>query len=351
MVTGWIRAFERREANPRGGLPRENRERFHQRSGVRALVVSATPMLMAAALAVHAEDPESRGSMEKALAAVRDCIAKSPAPWPPAWQEEYVDTIRATLASHPEAGPNAPWLEILREGFPSYWKSLKKGADRTLFEVHQAQIRWYVDTLRAGDLATAAERQKLRAQCRDLMGCALASLTAQFPLMDPNVARKAKEDCLAECYRGIEVPLLPTFRRAFTEDQVRLLKDRWTNLCYARVDLWRQLREGPGTRDEKTAVSFGEMHPDYLLTKRSLDQLRGQIWSLIPAPPDYYRDAVSKESAALKQRVRWQAAAHTREMRLGVAVWQTEYLSFLLTALLETADIAQDGAARREQRE
>jgi len=61
------------------------------------------------------------------------------------------------------------------------------------------------------------------------------------------------------------------------------------------------------------------------------------MWSLIPAAPQYYRDAVAEQSAALKQRMQSQAEARAQERRLGVAVWQTEYLGFLLGALLETA--------------
>jgi hypothetical protein len=80
---------------------------------------------------------------------------------------------------------------------------------------------------------------------------------------------------------------------------------------------------------------------DYLLTQRSLDQLRGQTWSLIGAFPDYYRGAVAKEIAAQRQRLQVQADARAQENRLGVAVWQTEYLNFLLAALLETADIPE----------
>jgi hypothetical protein len=42
-------------------------------------------------------------------------------------------------------------------------------------------------------------------------------------------------------------------------------------------------------------------------------------------------------AGAQKKRMQSQVEAHAQETRLGVAVWQTEYLSFLLAALLETA--------------
>jgi hypothetical protein len=73
-----------------------------------------------------------------------------------------------------------------------------------------------------------------------------------------------------------------------------------------------------------------------------LEQLRGQLWRLIPAFPDYYRNAVAREIDARKQRLRARADARSQEDRLGMGVLQTEYLSFLLTALLETAEHIQE---------
>jgi hypothetical protein len=46
-----------------------------------------------------------------------------------------------------------------------------------------------------------------------------------------------------------------------------------------------------------------------------------------------------EESAAPKRRLRSQARTQAQEGRAGVAVWQTEYLSFLLAGLLETAEL------------
>jgi len=38
--------------------------------------------------------------VEQTLGAIRDCMARSPAPWPDTWQQEYVETIRHAITSH-----------------------------------------------------------------------------------------------------------------------------------------------------------------------------------------------------------------------------------------------------------
>ncbi len=333
MMAQRIKALKRWDANPRG------RPASFTLIGLLVIIPVITLLPLGAVTAGDFGEPTLT---EQTLAGIRACMCKSPAPWPQAWQQEYVDTIREAIIPHQDGPQYAERLRILCDGFGPHWESLRKGQDRALFEVHRAQIRWYVENLMSAELLSPEEKQKLRGQYKDLLDHAAGALVTQFPFLDPNVVQRAKADHLAECYRGIETPLLPVFRQPLTEDQVSGLEERWTQLRYARIDLWRQLGGGVSTAAKKTQVPSGNAHPDYLLTQRSLNQLRGQIWSVISAPPEYYRDAVAKVAAAQKKRVQSQAEAHAQEMRLGVAVWQTEYLSFLLTALLETAESFQE---------
>jgi len=376
LVARRMSECERRNSESQGNAPAENRERGRLGPGGFFLTGPATVLLLLAAIA--GGTPEY-SALEQTLGTIRECMAKSAAPWPQAWQEEYVDTIRQVIGSHQDAPQYTPRLEIIRKGFPAYWEGLKKGRERSLFEVHCAEIRWYVETLMTTEVPTPNDRQKLRDQWRALMDDAAAALVTQFPFLDPNVVQTAKADYLAKCYRDIEAPLLPPLRHSFSEEQMSQLKERWTKLRYARVDLWRQLgggrnesagkparvagilpapvesvppsNRGPEALDTRNALDTpdgpsGKTHPDYLLTQRSLDQLRGQIWSLIPGPPEYYRNAVSKEIAAQKQRLQSRADARSQEEHLGVAIWQTEYVSFLLAALLETAEIPDNAVDR-----
>ena len=229
-------------------------------------------------------------------------------------------------------------LDILRRGFQPYWESLRKSPDRSLFDVRRAQIRWYVETLMRAELPGEEETQVLRRQYEDLAEHAAASLLAQFSFLDPNAVQAAKTDHLAECYRSIEAPLLPIFLRPFSEAQVDQIKQRWHDLRYARVDLWRQLGGGRTTSPEDRATPSLQTHPDYLLTQRSVSQLRPYIWAAVAPPPDYYGSAVRSHIDAQRQMLQSRAEARRQERRLPMAVLQTEYISFLLTALLETAD-------------
>lgn len=201
-----------------------------------ALIVALLPGIMAKAIG-----SAQVTLTERTLAAMRDWMVRSPAPWPDAWQREYVDTIRKIIESHQDAPQYALRLEILHKGFQPYWEGLKKSQDRSLFEVHCAQIRWYAEHLMGTELPSDEERQKLRDQYEDLCNYAASSLLTQFPFLDPNIVHTAKADHLGECYRKIEAPLLPIFLCPFSQAQVEQIEQRWHDLRYARVDLWRQL--------------------------------------------------------------------------------------------------------------
>lgn len=287
-------------------------------------------------------DADRVSALDETLAAVRDCMVRCPPPWPEAWQAEYLCTIREAVSRDPNVYQYARRLEIVRKGFALYWLDLKSTQEWSLFVVHRAEIRWYVESLMAADFEGDGECQALGHQYEELVNYAAESLWTQFSFLDPNMVRKAMADHFAGCRRNIDAPLVPIYRTRLSEAQMCQMKQRWYDLRYARVDLWRSL----GGYQVTGGTASNRAHPDYLLALRSLDQLRGQLWSFIPSPPDYYREAVSKEIAASKRRLGAIADARRLEERLGVAVWQTEYLSFMLAALLETAEISQDGAPK-----
>jgi hypothetical protein len=83
-----------------------------------------------------------------------------------------------------------------------------------------------------------------------------------------------------------------------------------------------------------------------VLTQRSLGQLRPQIWAIVAPPPDYYRGAVAARVEAEKRRFQAGSQAWQQERRLekeySRQLWQTEQISFLLAALLETANSFQE---------
>jgi len=284
----------------------------------------------AAAMGTDAEGPSS---LNQTLAAVRDCMVRTPAPWPQAWQQEYLETIRQAAIHDPNAFQYDRRLHILKEGFALYWPDLRNTQDRSHFEVRRAEIRWYVENLMAAELPGGEDTALLRHQYEDLAHHAAEGLLAQFSFLDPNEVRNAKTAHLAECYRKIDTPLLPIYLKPLSQAQMEQIKGRWHDLRYARVDLWRQLGGGRTS----AATPSGLEHPDYRLMRGCLDPWIGQIWSLAATMPEYCRAAIADDQEFQRQRMKATSQARSREMRLNNAVLQTEYLSFLLGALLETA--------------
>ena len=301
-------------------------------------------------LAGEATDSAESGPLEQALAAVQDCMTRSPAPWPDAWQREYLDTIRHALMAHPDGVQYAERLAILAEGFQPYWQALQKSQERSLFEVHCAEIRWYAESLMGASFRGEEDRHALRYQYEGLFRYAATALLGQFPFLDPNAVHRAETDHLAECYQRIDAPLLPIYLEPFSVNQIDRIKQRWHDLRYARVDLWRQLGGGqspqmPHPASAPSQVKASNEQPDYLLTQRSLGQLQGHIWAVGAAARDYYRSAVANHINAQKRRFQSRIEAGNQERRLPRPVLQTEQISFLLAALLETAGSSNESSS------
>jgi hypothetical protein len=290
---------------------------------------------------------------EKTLSTIEACMNRSPAPWPDQWRREYLDTIRRAIAPDVDAPQYVKCLDVLSNGFEPYWQGLKKSQDRPLFDVQLAQVRWYTEHLMGTGLSSAEQMQKLKEQYSNLWNDDASALATQFPFLDPNIVQKAKEDHLADCYRKIDAPLLPIFLHPLTDAQLDQLKQRWQDLRYSRVDLWRQLGG-----DSQPSPSPAELrlppnsHPHYLLTQRSLAQLLSQIWTIAASPPDYYRSAVANRTNAEKRLLEAKSRAYTLERRLererSRQFLQTEEISFLLTALIETARYPPSGPADKQ---
>jgi hypothetical protein len=280
-------------------------------------------------------------STEKTLSTIEACMNHSPAPWPDQWRREYLDTIRRAIAPDVNDPQYAKCLEVVSVGFEPYWQGLKKTQDRPLFELQLAQIRWYSEYLFTMGLPIAEDKQKLRDQYKALWNHAASALTGQFPFLDPNIVQRAKNDDLADCYRKIDAPLLPIFLRPLTDAQIDQIKQRWQDLRYSRVDLWRQLGGDSKPSPENQQAKPLSANTHYVLTQRSLAQLLSQIWTIAASPPEYYRTAATNLANAERRRVQARSQAYVLERRLererSRQFLQTEEIGFLLSALIETA--------------
>lgn len=297
--------------------------------------------ILLTALACHSTSFGTSSEMEQTLAAVEDCIAASPASWPPVWCNEYVEAIRDASTVSDEPSDYALRLSALREGFPLYWGVVNTMPDRPLFELQCAEIRWYARHLVTSVFPSEEDRRAVREQVTDLWQDAANSLMAQFTFLDPNVVRRAQADHLQRCLRWVDAPLKPIFQHPFTPDQMDRIREGWHELRYARVDLMRQLG---GEEVFLTSVPQEERlsaHPHYLLTYRSLEQFEGFIWTLVAHPPadyakakqDYWKTQQRQQQRMLMARAQEQRLRTERSRQLH----QTEYLSFLLAVVLESA--------------
>jgi hypothetical protein len=285
----------------------------------------------------RASCPVEADPVEQALATVRDCMARSPAPWADVWNGEYVDTIREAIISHKDAPQLEARLQVLRDGSPPYWDTLEKSHDRSVFDVDRAQIRWYVEYLMGSQFPGPEQIQLLRSQYRDLVEYAMHSLLAQFPFLDPNQVQKAKAEFLRECSRSIDAPLQPIFLLPYSVGQVDQIRERWHDLRYARVDLWRQLTSVGASSGANPDMTLSEVPLHYLLAQRSLSQLRLHLWTMGFPAPEYYLRAVAERMVARQRGLQSIFEGENRERRLPEAVLRTEYVTFLLAAVLETA--------------
>jgi hypothetical protein len=232
-------------------------------------------------------------------------------------------------------------MEALARGFEPYWQALAKDQDRPSFEVQRAEIRWYVENLVSLPAPSEPARRQLHDQYQALWDHAATALLAQFPILDPNAVRAAHADHLAHCRLYIDAPLVPLFVHLLTPENVEAVKKRWHDLRYDRVDFWRRL-------GGKAILTVGhpegtslQTHPHYLLTHQSLDQWLIHIHAMTVAAPDHYLQAVRDRNDAQRRHRQALAEAWTAEKRLETEyhgqLLQTEYLSFLFGALLETA--------------
>ena len=192
----------------------------------------------------------------------------------------------------------------------------------------------------ASEFPIEQERQKLRDQYTDIWDHAADSLLVQFPFLDPNAVQKVKTDDLSECYRKIAAPLMPVYLRPMSEEQLKQIKQRWDDLRYVRVDLWRRLGGGSKISDEKSDALSSKAERDYELSKESFSQLLGLVWMVVPQRPDYYLSALENRNKALKHRFQSKQNARSDQQRLDKEhsrqLLQTEHIGFLLAALLET---------------
>jgi len=298
--------------------------------------------LLSLGLAGETTDSAELGPLEQALATVQDCLARSSAPWPDAWQREYLATVREALSNDPNRPDYPARIEIFQRGFLRYWGQVE-GARLTPveYDLRKAEMRWYCETLMAEGLASASEKAILKGQLAELCDYATEYLKGRFPFLKPECVEAAKKAVLAEFDQEVDSPLLPIFRRPLSEDRVRAVKASWLRLYRRWHFICREVRYGGGGRGDLSDSRDLTSHAHYRLARRCLSYLPRIIWPTLGKPPGYVLEVVSKLSREKTERgrINRQGADAERElaMRSSNQVEQVEEWSFIFTALLETA--------------
>jgi hypothetical protein len=207
------------------------------------------------------------------------------------------------------------------------------------YDLRKAEIRWYCETLMLEGPAPVSEQSLLRAQVRDLCDYATEYLMARFPFLTQEYVEEAKKAAIEEFDQEVESPLLPIFRKAFSEGQLRAVKANWVRLYLRWHFIWRDVRYGgqgdlPNPGDVTT-------HSHYRFAKRCLTYLPRLFWGADAKPPGYVVDVARRVSAEKAERGRANRPGADAERELAMRTFnqveQVEEWSFIFTALLETA--------------
>lgn len=134
MTAGSISEWEQRSSRPRGAAVRGVRCQCAALQGgsgptksLLLLVIAGTASVQ---FATRAASAPAADPLEQTLADISKCVAKPLAPWPSAWQEEYVHTVREAIGAHQDVPQYAQRLQMIRQGFPPYWEGLRRARSR-----------------------------------------------------------------------------------------------------------------------------------------------------------------------------------------------------------------------------
>ncbi len=288
-------------------------------------------------------DVNQPSAVEEAVATVRGCMDRAPAPWPDAWQREYVDTVRKALSVDPNRPDYAVRLDIFCRGFRRHWDRCQGShLTQARYEVLKAEMRWYCETLMAEDLPSTSEKMLLQRQFRELCDYATEYLMARFPFLISEYVQEAKEAVLREFDEDLTAPLMPIFRRPFSEEQLCGIKANWGRLYERWHFIWQDVRYGGGEPGDLSDPETIENHSHYRFVRRCLNYLPRLFWAAGPRPPGYVAEAIGKLNAGKAERGRLNKPGADAERdlarRSSNQVEQVEQWSFVFTALLETAN-------------
>lgn len=281
------------------------------------------------------------------LTVTERCVTDPCVGWPLEWRQEYLDTIRRALREGPGRPDHLVRIEIFARGFPVYWGDCQlsdlTGAG---YEALKAEMRWYCETLMAGELASPSEKAMLKSQFRELCDYATEHLKGEFPFLTDVHVQAGKRAALRELDDKLDAPLLPIFRRPFSQDQLHRIKTNWARSYRRWFFVWRQVRYEAMLRGASSDPNTLTNHPQSQFVNQCLSYLPRVIWPVVERPPEYVVEATQalNEEKIAKTRAYAQTAQIERDLasRFSNRVEQVEQWGFVFTALFETATLYEN---------
>lgn len=275
------------------------------------------------------------------LASVRQHLSERPPQWPPAWQQEYIDSIGRALDPYQNEGDFAVRTEAFRKGFGAFWVGMdKEPCGRTTFESYAAQMQWFAEMLMSRPLPAREDKDTVERQFGELCEYAMRLLKGEFPFLADAPMEAARQASLQAYHAMIEAPLVPLFMTVFTAEQMTRIRKNWARLYERRRALWRDIRDGSTDLDHEGSPLALTEHPHYQFVKQCLDDLPGAIWPTIGTPPHYVLKALGALNKERENDRRQRQADLFRERKLEAQcshrLEKLEQWSFIFAALLET---------------
>jgi hypothetical protein len=270
------------------------------------------------------------------------CVADPCVGWPLEWRQEYLDTIGRALREDPGTPDHFVRIEVFAQGFPTYWSHCQlSDLTRAGYELLKAEMRWYCETLMAAELTSPSERAMVNSQFREICDYATEHLKGQFPFLTDAYVEAGKKAALREFDGSLEAPLLPIFRKPFSQDQLHRIKSNWARSYRRWFFVWRDVRYEAMFREASSDPNARPNDPQAEFVRQCLAYLPRVIWPVVERPPEYVLEAMQalNEERTARTRAYAQTAEIERDLasRFSNRVEQVEQWGLVFTALFETA--------------
>ncbi len=282
-----------------------------------------------------------QGHIEDIIDAIRQRITDPNAGWSIEWQREYITAVEDVVRRHTDVPDYDTRLDIVRRGFHPYWILISQTqCNRIQFEVYKAEIDWFIDTLMSDPLPSEADGRALRMQLWELCSWSGEHLRGQFPFLEEMIVQEAQSVIMRELDERLASPLLPTFRRPLSSDQLRHIRKQWARSHQRWFFIWRHAQRNTLDQMGKSGASNPKTIRTQWFVCRCLRDLPGMLWFTVGEPPVDVLHAYERLHQHNALEVRAQAETRQWELALNANVIphleQVEQWSFVFSALLQT---------------